>query len=76
MVKSNISKKPTFESGLHAKSANSNRQMDMLNPVWHGTGHFYPFVIVRSDIVSLIFIKNFQTFLEVKIYINLFNLTP
>ena len=52
MVKSNISKKPTFESGLHAKSANSNRQMDMLNPVWHGTGHFYPFEFVASDFVS------------------------
>jgi hypothetical protein len=23
-----------------------------LNPVWHGTGHFYPFVFVRSDFVS------------------------
>ena len=23
-----------------------------INPVWHGTGHFYPFVFVRSDFVS------------------------
>ena len=33
------------------------------NPVWHGTGHFYPFVLLKSDFVS-------RTFLEVKIDIN------
>ena len=42
----------------------------LFNPVWHGTGHFYTFVLVGSDNVSCCFFKNFQTFLELKIDIN------
>ena len=42
---------------------------------WEG-GHFYPLVLVGSDFVSWIFFKNFQTLLEVKIYINRVILTP
>ena len=38
--------------------------------------YFYLLVLFWSDFVSWIFIKNFQTFLEVKIDINLVNLTP
>ena len=40
-----------------------------LNPDWHEGWYFY-LVIFGSDFVSWIFIKNFQTFLEVKIDIN------
>ena len=40
-------------------------------PIWHGEGHFYPLVLVGSDYGSLIFFKIFQTFSEVKIYVNL-----
>ena len=39
-------------------------------------GEFTPLIIFGLDFVSLIFIKNFQTFLEVKIEINRDNLTP
>ena len=38
-------------------------------------GGFIPLIIFGLDFVSCIFIKNFQTFLEVKIEINLDNLT-
>ena len=48
----------------------------ILNPSWHEVGHFYPFVILGLDFISRIFIKNFQTFLGVKIYINWANLIP
>ena len=37
---------------------------------------FHPLVLFGTDFVCLIFIKNFQTFLEVKIDINWINLTP
>ena len=47
-----------------------------LNPVWHGTGHFYPVEFVRSNFVSWFFFKISQTFLEVKIEINWIILTP
>ena len=48
-----------------------------LKPIWHGGGGiFYSLVLVGSDFVSWIFLKNFQTFLEVKIYINRVILTP
>ena len=39
-------------------------------------GTFTPLVILGLDFVSWICIKNFQTFLEVKIDINRVNLTP
>ena len=39
-------------------------------------GTFTPLVILGLDFVSWIYIKNFQTFLEVKIDINWVNLTP
>ena len=43
----------------------------LLNPIGQGRGggdiYFYPLVLVGSDLVSWIFFKNFQTFLEVKI---------
>ena len=42
-----------------------------LNPNWHDGGHFPPIVLFESEFVSWIFIKNFKTFLEVKIDINL-----
>ena len=48
----------------------------VINPVWHGTGHFYLYFFVRSDFVSCIFFKNFQTLLEVKIEIHRVILTP
>ena len=47
-----------------------------VNPNWHEEGYFYLLVLFGSDFVSWIFIKNFQTFLEVKIDINQINLTP
>ena len=40
------------------------------------TGHFYPYVFVRSDFVCWYFFKNFQTLLEVKIELNRIILTP
>ena len=61
-----LRKKKYFSDGLN----------QLLNPVWHGTGHFYLYVFVRSDFVSLIFFKNFQTLLKVKIEINRVILTP
>ena len=42
----------------------------LLNPVKHGTGHFPPWVFVKSHFVSWFFFKTFQTLLEVKIEIN------
>ena len=47
-----------------------------INPVWHETGDFPPVEFVRSDFVSWFFFKNFQTFLEVKIEINLVIFIP
>ena len=47
-----------------------------VNPILHGHGPFYLLVLLRLDFVSWIFIKNFQTCLEVKIHINQVNLTP
>ena len=58
------------------KSTRGRSNAPWLNPVWHGTGHFYPFVFVRSNFVSWIFFKSFQTLLEVKIEINRIILTP
>ena len=47
------------------------------NPIWHERGHFpSPLLFGSEEFVSRIFIKNFQTFLEVKININQVNLTP
>jgi len=49
----------------------------LLNPNWHEAGHFHlPLVTLGLDFVSWICIKNFQTFLDVKIDINWVNLTP
>ena len=42
-----------------------------LNPNWHEGGHFPPPVLFGSELFSWIFIKNFQTCLEVKIDIKL-----
>ena len=47
-----------------------------INPNWHEGKYFYLLAIFGSDFVRLFFIKNFETFLEVKIYINWVNLTP
>ena len=47
-----------------------------INPNRHETGRIYLLIIFELDFVSWIFIKNFQTFLEVKIEINRDNLTP
>ena len=41
--------------------------VSLFNPVWHGTGHFYPYVFVWSDFVSWFF---FKFLLEVRIEIN------
>ena len=41
-----------------------------VNPNWHEGWYFYLLVIFGSNFASWIFIKNFQTFLEVKIEIN------
>ena len=46
------------------------------NPNWHEGGYCYLLVLFGSDFVSWILIKKFKTFLEVKIDINLVNLTP
>ena len=46
------------------------------NPNRHEAGRIYPLIIFALDFVSWIFIKYFQTFLEVKIQINRDNLTP
>ena len=46
------------------------------NPNWHKAGRIYPLTIFGLDFVSWIFIKNFQTFLEMKIEINRDNSTP
>ena len=46
------------------------------NPNWHETGWIYLLVIFEFGFVSRIFIKNFQTFLGVKIEINRNNMTP
>ena len=41
------------------------------NPIWHERGHFpSPLLLGSEEFVSRIFIKNFQTFLVVKIDIN------
>ena len=48
----------------------------LINPNWHQRGHFSPLVLLGSDFVRWIFIKNIHTFLEVKIDINRVNLTP
>ena len=45
-------------------------------PNWHKGWYFYLLVIFGSDFLSWIFIKSFQTFLEVKIDINWVNLAP
>ena len=47
-----------------------------LNPNWHEARQIYPLKIFELDLVGWIFIKNFQTFSEVKIEINWDNLTP
>jgi len=47
-----------------------------INPNWHEQGTFTPLVILGLDLVCWISIKNFQSFLEVKIDINWVNLTP
>ena len=47
----------------------------IINPNWHGGDIFYFLVPLGSDFVGWILIKNFQTFLEVKIDINWINLT-
>ena len=51
-------------------------KLEKVNHNWHEGGHFPTLVLLGSDFVSWIFIKNFQTFLEVKIDINQVNLTP
>ena len=48
----------------------------LLDAILHGHGPFYLLVLLRLDFVGWIFIKNFQTCLEVKIHINQVNLTP
>ena len=47
-----------------------------LSPNWHEGWYFYLLVLFGSDFVCWIFIKNFQTLLEVKIDINRVNLKP
>ena len=47
-----------------------------LNPNWHEGRYFSLLVLFGSDFVSWIFIKYFQTFLEMKIDINWVNLSP
>ena len=47
-----------------------------INPNWHEQGTFTPLVILGLYLVCWISIKNFQSFLEVKIDINWVNLTP
>ena len=48
----------------------------VLNPNWHEGWYFYLLVLSESDFVSWILIKNFRTFLNVKIDIKWVNLTP
>ena len=65
-----------FEFNSFLKPGNSNYTNSLVNPVKHGTGHFPPWVFVKSHFVSWIFFKTFQTLLEVKIEINRVILTP
>ena len=60
-----------FQNWIVDRSTPSN-----FNPVKHGTGHFPPWVFVKSHFVSWFFFKTFQTLLEVKIEINRVILTP
>ena len=55
-----------------------NLQQQRLYLTLSGTGQgiFIPFLFARSDFVSWIFFKNFQTLSEVKIEINQVILTP
>jgi hypothetical protein len=48
----------------------------LLNLIGMRQGGFTSIIILGLDFVSWLFIKNFETFLEVKIEINRDNLTP
>ena len=78
---------PNMSSGLRLNKEKKSRvttigpikmmiAISSLNPNWHEEGHFYPLVLFGLNFVSRIFIKNFQTFLEVKVDINRVVLTP
>jgi Xaa-Pro aminopeptidase len=41
-----------WEAGLDFSHGTGHGVGHYLNPVWHGTGHFYLYVFVRSDFVS------------------------
>ena len=45
-----------------------NSFVQCINPNWHEGWYLYLLVLFGSDFVSWIFIKNFQTFFEVKIH--------
>ena len=46
------------------------------NPIWHGSGHFYPLLLYESDFVSWFSLKISKPLLEVKIDINRVILSP
>ena len=66
--------KPFFKSFLRLNLG--LRTHDVLTLIGMRQGGFTPLIILGSDFVSWFFIKDFQTFGEVKIEINHDNLTP
>ena len=63
-------------SGVHHHCVYRFSCLETLNPNWYEGWYFYLLVIFGSVFVSWILIKNFQTFLEVKIYIDRVSLKP
>ena len=65
-----------FVEHLSSKIGKYSLPFTDLTQIGMRQGGFTPLIIFGLDFVSWIFIKNFQTFLEVKIEINRDNLTP
>ena len=65
-----------FKSLAFLIRAQTHQKQSSLTLIGMRQGGFTPLIIFRLDFVSLIFFKNFQTFLEVKIGVNRDNLTP
>ena len=68
-----IRRTPVWNAIKHQTSILAHKSLTLIGM---RQGGFTSLVILGLDFVSWIFIKNFQTFLEVKIQINQDNLTP